>query len=447
MTTPKDRPGMRGNQYTTLQIGILDAMGRGNLGDAAIQESVISNIRGRQQNARFVGFSFDPEDTFKRHGIPAHPLTRGSRRNAHITEQGSDRRNIKSTLKAAFSKVPVLYFFLRFLAAIVRETMFLVRSYRILRKLDLLVISGGGQICELWGGPWHVYTLFKFSILVKIAGKRIYFLNVGAEPLNHWLTRFFAKSSIRLADYVSFRDAYSQSVVRGLGLKAKTDVCADPAYALEVSNYLNGNSGELMTQTVGINPLAFCDPRIWPRKDQSVYDVYLEKLTRFSLWLRQEGYNLKFFTTSANVDKYAVSDLKQKLAKNSQSGHLDERTFGRYSEAVQELYCDSVTEVLVEMSGCDYIVTSRYHGVIFSHLLGKPLIVLNYQAKSDVAMRAAGLGEYSADIEYFDPNWLIHAFSSLVHNCEIIKTKEERTVKVYMEKLREQFDALFSHVT
>ena len=431
-----------------MQIGILDAMGRGNLGDAAIQDSVISNIRGRLPNARIVGFSFVPEDTLKRHGISSYPLTRHSRGNGHVMERGGDRKDVKATLKAALIRVPILYVSTRRLAAIVREAMFLVRSYRILKKLDLLIISGGGQICEIWGGPWaHVYNLFKFSILVKIAGKRLYFLNVGTEPLDHWLSRFFAKSSIQLADYVSFRDVYSQTLVRSLGMKAKTYVYADPAYALEVASYLNGSSSETSMPIVGINPLGFCDPRVWPRKEQSVYDAYLEKLTRFSLWLRQEGYSLKIFTTSAGVDKYAVSDLKRRLLKSSQSGDLNDKTFDRPGEGVQEVFCDSVKEVLVEMSGCDYIVTSRYHGVIFSHMLGKPLIVLNYAAKSDVAMQTIGLGEYSANIEYFDPDWLIHAFGSLVRNCAIIKTQEAHAVKTYGEKLREQFDELFSPVT
>jgi len=75
------------------------------------------------------------------------------------------------------------------------------------------------------------------------------------------------------------------------------------------------------------------------------------------------------------------------------------------------------------------------------------LIVLNYAAKSDVAMQTIGLGEYSANIEYFDPDWLIHAFGSLVRNCAIIKTQEAQAVKTYGEKLREQFDELFSPVT
>ena len=57
-------------------IGLLDHMGYGNLGDAAIQEAVITNIKKRLPNAQLVGFSLIPDDTMKRHGIPCHPLQR-----------------------------------------------------------------------------------------------------------------------------------------------------------------------------------------------------------------------------------------------------------------------------------------------------------------------------------------------------------------------------------
>src|ERR1700735_1467658 len=57
-------------------IGLLDHMGYGNLGDAAVQESVIANIKKRLPNARLVAFSLSPEDTIKRHGIPCYPILR-----------------------------------------------------------------------------------------------------------------------------------------------------------------------------------------------------------------------------------------------------------------------------------------------------------------------------------------------------------------------------------
>ena len=49
-------------------------MGYGNLGDAAVQEAVIANIRKRLPDVRLVGFSLVPDDTTERHGIPCYSI-------------------------------------------------------------------------------------------------------------------------------------------------------------------------------------------------------------------------------------------------------------------------------------------------------------------------------------------------------------------------------------
>ena len=48
-------------------IGLLDHMGLGNMGDAAILEAFIGNIRMRAPSATLVAFSLNPRDTNRRH--------------------------------------------------------------------------------------------------------------------------------------------------------------------------------------------------------------------------------------------------------------------------------------------------------------------------------------------------------------------------------------------
>ncbi|HET7207315.1 MAG TPA: polysaccharide pyruvyl transferase family protein, partial [Terriglobales bacterium] len=189
-------------------------MGYGNLGDAAIQEVVIANIRQRLPDADIVGFSLVPDDTSKRHGIPCYSIRRW-----HPTLEGNENQfprsmKLKARVKSALRNNSFVGPWAKPLLDFARELFFLMRSYRILRKLDLLIISGGGQLCELWFGPWsHPYTVFKFSLLAKLARKKLYFLNVGAGPLEHSLSRRFARWAVRLADYRSFRDRDSQELI------------------------------------------------------------------------------------------------------------------------------------------------------------------------------------------------------------------------------------------
>ena|SRR5271166_4896870 len=416
-------------------IGLLDHMGYGNLGDAAIQEAVIANIRKRLPNARLVAFSLIPDDTMKRHGIPCYPILRWYPTLEKAGNQAGGRRTLRSRLKSALKSTTIIYVWAKPALEFLREAVFWVRSFRVLRSLDLLIISGGGQLGELWRGPWaHPYTIFKFSLLTKLAHKKLYFLNVGAGPLKHPLSRFFVRCAVQSADYRSFRDDDSQELMRSLGVKSKMHVYPDPAYALEVGDHLRSVCRSSSMPTVGLNPIGFCDPRIWPRKDVSIYNEYLEKLTRFSVWLLEQGYNLRVFTTEVSVDRHAIEDLRARL--------LSRLPF----ELVCQIFLGAslgVKDVLREMSEFDFIVTSKFHGIIFSRLLRKPVIALSYHRKMDVAMRAVGHGRFCADIERFDVDWLICAFRSLMDESSSIKLASAAAVEVYAATLSKQFDALF----
>ena len=94
----------------SMVIGLLDHMGYGNLGDAAVQDSVIGNIRKRLPNARLVGFSLVPDDTINRHGIPCHPIHCDGHPTLHQAgTQPKGSRSVKAKLKSALKGTPVVY--------------------------------------------------------------------------------------------------------------------------------------------------------------------------------------------------------------------------------------------------------------------------------------------------------------------------------------------------
>jgi polysaccharide pyruvyl transferase WcaK-like protein len=419
-----------------MKIGLLDHMGYGNLGDAATQDVVIANIRKRLPKAELVGFSLIPHDTIKRHGIVCYPIWWHYQNPEESGNHTASRTSLKSRLKLALKSNPLMYPWAKPLTDLVREARFWVRSYRLLRSLDLLIISGGGQLDQLWHGPWlQPYTLFKFSVLTKLAGKQLYFLNVGAGPLENPLSQFFARWAVRLADYRSFRDHDSEQRMRSLGVKAKTQVFSDSVYALELRDHLSGVIRSNSASVVGLNPTGFCDPRIWPRKDAVAYQDYLEKLTRFSVWLLERGYHPRVFSTDIGVDRQAIEDLKSRLCPM-----VPPEVLSKIFPSVRE----SVTDALRQISDFDYIVTSKFHGIIFSHLLSKPVISLSYHRKMEFAMRALGQDRFCADIERFDIDWLIEAFNLLVDQSSSIRLGFADGVRAYATALSQQFDSLFS---
>jgi polysaccharide pyruvyl transferase WcaK-like protein len=415
-----------------MKIGLLDHMGYGNLGDAATQEALIANIKRRVPDAVIIGFSLNPDDTRKRHNILSYPIT-WSCSGVH-NYANADSGNLRCHLKLILKKVPVLSRVAKRAWHLVQALAHLGRSFRVLKSLDALIMAGGGQLGELWYGPWsHPYNVLKFSILTKLANKKLLFLNVGAGPLDRALSGVFVKCSVWLADYVSFRDVESQTLVRRLGVRRETHVFPDSVYALDISDYGTSRAASLSRPLVGLNPIGFCDPRIWPRKDPSVYSRYLNNVGAFALWLLTHNYGLRLFSSEVSVDVYAVDDLKQRLL-NSLSPAISNEMFKPPSENVKDL--------LLEMSQFDFVVTSKFHGVVFSHLLAKPVIALSYHNKIDDLMRSVGHSQYCLNIERFDDECLKKAFTSLIDNTQELKSKFRQTVASHRHTLKAQFDEI-----
>ena len=450
------------------RIGLLDHMGFGNMGDAAIHESFIQNIKKRLPEAHLISFSQNPEDTSKRHNIACYPIEwryPGCWNDSNKAQgAGPDRTSrFKSLLE---KRCGSLYRVARHARNLVRRVRHLKASYDVVKSLDLLVVAGGGQLCELWGGAWsHPYNVFTFCVLAKLANTPVVIVGVGADLLERGLSKLFAKWSVRLADYTSFRSVESQDKIRELGVKKDTHVCPDPAYALDVQRYLvsdrpvalktvedqgltrnpinralgpeqciAADAPRVPMLKVGLNPMGFCDPRVWPRKDSAAYARYLDKLIRFSTWLLAQNYSLELFTSDIVVDKSALEDLTERLL-----GAVP-------PDVLHKVVCHPVSdlrELLFQMSEFDFVITPKFHGVVFSHLLGKPVIALSYLPKIDHLMREVGDSQYCLEIGDFEADSLIKAFASLVRSADDLVRLFGKTSATYAEALEMEFDSLF----
>jgi polysaccharide pyruvyl transferase WcaK-like protein len=92
----------------------------------------------------------------------------------------------------------------------------------------------------------------------------------------------------------------------------------------------------------------------------------------------------------------------------------------------------------------DYVVTCRFHGVIFAHLLNKPILAVAHHPKVTELMAGLELSDYCVDIRDFDVSWLTGRFSLMVNNTEEIKSRMAASLMKNRQQLRNQFDELFA---
>src|SRR3974390_335741 len=185
------------------RIALLHHTGGGNLGDDAIVESIIGNIRQRWPEVTITAISMNPEDTERRHGIASYPMRRHTWPRGYkpaVQARDPDRRSLVQWLRT--TRNPLI----RLPKAVLRELAFLATSRKRLQGFDALVMGGGGQLTDR-SGPWAFpYAIFTWFLLAKSARLKCIVLNTGAGPLVHRLSKFFVARALLAADYVSFRD-------------------------------------------------------------------------------------------------------------------------------------------------------------------------------------------------------------------------------------------------
>jgi polysaccharide pyruvyl transferase WcaK-like protein len=419
------------------KIGLLDHFGTGNLGDDAIIQATLQHIKSRWPHALIIGLSLNPFDSQTRHGIPAYAIRQGGFSPFAFKD--------KDKLKDVLRKYPFLFSVLRTVTNVAikkpmsffREILFLAKSFRVAKSLDLLIICGGGQLLDAWGGPWAFpYTLFKWVLLAKLSHTKCYFVNVGAGPLDYPLSKWFIKRALLLADYISFRDGKSKMLIREIGFRNRTQVVADSVYGLNIpgANITRSHVGRGGGLTIGIAPMAYCDPRRYWHKDKAVYECFIRKLAEFSAGLIRDRHRLRLFSTDIWFDSQAILDLE--LAIKNQYA-VDTATWIT-SEPVT-----GINEFLSQLSQVDCVVTCKFHGVVFAHLLNVPVLAISHHPKVATLMDDFELSEYCVDIRKFDVDLLTSTFDRLVANMDDIKACVPRKVACYQRELALQFDQLF----
>jgi polysaccharide pyruvyl transferase WcaK-like protein len=427
-----------------MTIGLLHHTGGGNLGDEGTQEAVMQAIKSRWPRASFVGLTMNPDDTRARHGIPSYPLRRetwtmGYRSDGAPVTPREDAKRRLGKYPLAFAVLRIIYTLaIRIPKTIGQELIFLIRSRRIIRSLDLLIVNGGGQLTE-WGGPWKfTYTVFKWVSLARWSGVRCYFLNIGAGPLTSPLAKFFARRALFSAEYVSFRDEESRTLARQIGYTGPAHVYPDSVYSLTVTSHDSTDPRPGRPPIVAVSPMPYCDPRIFAEKNQSVYDSYIRTLGRFTAHLLRHGCAVALLSSDIGVDPMAVEDLQRALKNDGISA---------VSHSLSAEPVASTQDLLARMSAVDFVVTSRFHGVVCAHLVNKPVVALSHHPKVAALMNDLGLAEYCVrDLRSFDVEGLTATFQALVADQDQIRARMPERLAAYRGRLAGQFDELFPMV-
>ena len=430
------------------RIGVLGHVGNQNLGDEAIISAVIQNVKSRCPEAQIYGFTLNPEDTERRHKIAAFPIRRAQNvavDRIELIGSGSikTRLTLRRKIKSKLMTFPVAYVFLREIMkgvdtcrGALAELRFLVQSYHNLNGIDLLIIAGSQQLIDYIGGPWgHTYTVFKWTLLAKAVNAKVAFVSVGAGPVSSSLGKFFARKSLMLANYRSYRDETSKAFAENLGVSGQHKLFPDLVYSLQINTSpTEGSSGEALP-IVGINAIPFWDEQYWLGASARNYRTYIDKLATFALWVIGRGYRVLFFPTQLKLDPPVIIDIKNVLRAKGASD---------LSECVVDKPICSFDELVSAIRMTTVVVATRFHGIVIPFVLNKPVLGIAYQKKSLELMAQMGQAEYVVDINSFNVDSLKTRFVSLEARVAAIIDELEHKKSIFRQALQNQYDQLLS---
>lgn len=433
------------------KIGVFSHGGTKNLGDEALLAAVIQNVRLRVPDALIVGFTINPDDTQSRHGIPAYPIrqfsppTPGEHSAADesatvaastTNPQVPARAGLKSKLKlvpGVSAVIRALRRFVELVPAVLAEPKFLIDSYRRLKGVDLLLVAGSQQLNDGYGGAWGFpYTLYKWTLLAKLTGTKVAILSVGAGPINSSLSKWFFKRVLGRVNYRSYRDAISSRLMESLRIKGSHPVLPDLVYSLRLPTPRPAPSGAARL-VVGTNPVPFFDGRYWPTPDPPRYDDYVHKFAKFAEWLDKSGHSVLFFPTQVRADSLTINDIRKAMNGSGNSPNL---LAGQNIQGLEDL--------VSEIERTDLVVANRYHGILISLMMNKPVLGVAYHEKSRALLAQAGQGEFVLNIADFKTEDLIERLRALEANAPAIKKQIAERMAPLRKALDEQYDTVLS---
>ncbi len=368
-------------------IALLTPYSGRNLGDGAIQTAFIERLRALCPQVEIIGLTENAARTAEIHGIRCESLHAGW-----------------------------------------------AAAWKLLERIDLLVVAGGGQLDEEWGGPWsHPFVLYKWTALARLRGVPVAIASVGMGVVGTKLAKHFVRAAVERSAYRSFRDTGTRELLAPFVNVSTASIVPDVALSLPLPAELGPPAAEL--STVGVVPIVYGHSVHWPTVNVPIYERYVRELARSVEQLLAQGRTVRLFTSNS-VDRVALDDVMS---------HLDASV--RDCDRLQIAETGSLEALLNALRSCHVVIASRLHAVILAHRLACPVVALAFDRKVNAQMEQAGQGAFCLDIHTFDKASLLAAFAALDARAALVRGDLATYVERSEADLARQFEALLALAT
>lgn len=395
------------------KIALFGIFGGGNLGNEATLVTTLHMLRKRLPHVQIVLVS-DPQQSL------AHS-------DAYPEQYDHDPVHIDRIVNL------IPYRFRTYIVPLIQLMMEPIRAWKtrkLARSFDLLLVSGTGIADDFYQTPFDTpLSLLRWCKAVSANRGKVRFISIGAGPVAHWLSRRWFRNSFRLADFRSYRETSSRDFAVSIGLHDGPEtVLPDLVYGLPVTQYLEQYPINWPPKVIGLGVMYYRGWNLPDEEGQVIYERYKGKVVVLVKALLDRGYSVRIIIGNRTSDKLISKELSQLLTSSDQDKRLVFRPIDSYEDVVEEIALS------------DLVIASRFHNILKSCLLQRPVISIGYASKNDDLMDEVGLSEYCHHIESFEVD-------EVLNQVEMVSAFAEPPIQTVLKKnseyrnlLKDQFD-------
>jgi len=365
------------------RVGITGSYGGLNLGDEAILQSIIAQLRKDLPKLEITVFSRDAEDTKRRHQVErAVPVRKLSR--AEVTPE--------------------------------------------VERLDLLILGGGGILYDA-----DARTYLREVQLAREKRVPVFVYAIGAGPLTHAAAQAAVRENLGDVAMVTVREKSAHRVLEESGLhRDDVVVTADPALLLKPEplprGVLRQEGLEGHRRLIG---MSVREPGVAaPDLDEKVYHALIANAADFMV--DRYDANVVFVPMERSVlDTQHSHAVIAKMLRAQRATVLK----GEYSPG----------QILSFMGKLDFALGMRLHFLIFAAIQGTPFVALPYAGKVSGFLEALGVPAPPLNLvnagrlcAYLDDSW---------DRRRSLRTRIAETLPALQERARETHRLLLEVLT
>ncbi|GAA0486808.1 polysaccharide pyruvyl transferase family protein [Salinibacillus aidingensis] len=361
-------------------IGIVGNYGNNNQGDESILEGILVLLEKTHNIERknIIVFSNQPEYTSRKYGV--------------------------QSTKLYFKKTNGF------------TTLFhtLVRNWKTIRKIDLLLVGGGGIFMDLYGREPFLYGMYGW--IAKLAKTPVVLYGVGAGPIITRTGKKLLKSLAHLSDLVTVRDPKSKELLISIGVKSPVYVIGDPAFQVPIPENIEKPSVKGDKIRFGVTAVPFYNSTYWPEENTNMYVDYVEGMAaNLDMMLsRYPNAVINFFSTKYPQDMMVTKDIQKKMKYSDRTSTCDQAmTHG---------------EIVEFASQQDVVIGTRLHSLILALVSNTPVISVSYHHKVYDLMEMMDCTEYTIEIGDLNqqPSFFYESYHHMAQNWEETQKRFEQ---------------------